>query len=314
MAAARKARELGEALIMVKGNASEARKLIEKGADLNYVYKLVCDGEEESTTPLNEAALGGHANVVSVLIEKGADVNKPEPCDGHSALHMAAQTGRKGIAICLLDHGADVNAADKKGGTCLIFSAQENCLPLVDLFLKRGADPNLADNIGGFTALHKSSFRGNFEMAECLLEGGADVNHQCQRGFTPLHVAAQEGHLKNVKLLVKKGANIHQATHQGQNPLHLASFHSRSEVVDYLIKKGADFDDQGNAVGKACKCCGATDVPVFKCAGCKVVWYCSPECQKKDWKEGGENKHKIQCPRIKEQREIEKKDFAAAGN
>ena len=64
--------------------------------------------------------------------------------------------------------------------------------------------------------------------------------------------------------------------------------------------------DQGNAVGKACKCCGATDVPVFKCAGCKVVWYCSPECQKKDWKEGGENKHKIQCPRIKEQRELYK--------
>ena len=64
--------------------------------------------------------------------------------------------------------------------------------------------------------------------------------------------------------------------------------------------------DQGNAVGKACKCCGATDVPVFKCADCKVVWYCSPECQKKDLKEGGENKHKIQCPRIKEQRELYK--------
>ena len=63
-----------------------------------------------------------------------------------------------------------------------------------------------------------------------------------------------------------------------------------------------------------CKCCGASDVPLKVCAGCKVVWYCGPECQKKDWKEGGENKHKIQCPRIKEQREIEKKDFAAAGN
>ena len=92
----------------------------------------------------------------------------------------------------------------------------------------------------------------------------------------------------------------------GLTALHSASLFKHKEVVDCLIKKGADFDDQGNAVGKACKCCGATDVPVFKCAGCKVVWYCSPECQKKDWKERGENKHKIQCPRIKEQRELYK--------
>ena len=47
------------------------------------------------------------------------------------------------------------------------------------------------------------------------------------------------------------------------------------------------------------------DVPTMqKCSGCKVVWYCGPVCQKKDWKEGGENKHKLQCPRIKEQREL----------
>ena len=119
-------------------------------------------------------------------------------------------------------------------------------------------------------------------------------------------MAAQEGHLKIVKLLVKNGANIHLMAQNGLTPLYAANnnLKGRSEAVDYLIKKGADFDDQGHAEGKACKSCGATDVPVFKCAGCKVVWYFSPECQKKDWKEGGENKHKIQCPRIKEQREL----------
>ena len=50
----------------------------------------------------------------------------------------------------------------------------------------------------------------------------------------------------------------------------------------------------------------ATDVPVFKFSGCKVVYYCSRMCQKMYWKEGVENRHKIQCPRIKEQREIYK--------
>jgi hypothetical protein len=32
----------------------------------------------------------------------------------------------------------------------------------------------------------------------------------------------------------------------------------------------------------------------------------SPVCQKKDWVVGVENKHKLQCPRIKEQRELYK--------
>ena len=90
-------------------------------------------------------------------------------------------------------------------------------------------------------------------------------------------------------------------------PLRLAVMFGHSEVADYPIEKGARLDDQGNAVAMACKYCGATDVPTMqKCSGCRVVWYCGPECQKKDWREGGENKHKLQCPRIKEQRDLYK--------
>ena len=86
MAAARRSRELGEALVAVQGNANEARKLIGRGADVNYVAKRIIEGGEDSTTPLIQASLGGHANVVSVLMERGADVNKHEPRTGHTAL------------------------------------------------------------------------------------------------------------------------------------------------------------------------------------------------------------------------------------
>ena len=92
------------------------------------------------------------------------------------------------------------------------------------------------------------------------------------------------------------------SNNKGVNPLQAASFYNRNEVVDYLIKKGADFDNHGNAVVKACKCCGATNLSLKKCSGCGVVWYCSHDCQKKDWRDGGDSCHKIQCHRIKEQR------------
>ena len=82
------------------------------------------------------------------------------------------------------------------------------------------------------------------------------------------------------------------------------------------MSKGAKLEATGAAVANACKCCGATGVPLKRCTSCHTVCYCSPECQKKDWKEGGENRHKIQCARLiemkmrcmeKAKREIEEK-------
>ena len=64
MASARKARELGEALVItVQGNANEARKLINRGADVNYVHIFVYKLKERSVTRLVQAAVLGHANV-----------------------------------------------------------------------------------------------------------------------------------------------------------------------------------------------------------------------------------------------------------
>ena len=70
------------------------------------------------------------------------------------------------------------------------------------------------------------------------------------------------------------------------------------------MSKGATFEATGT-LAKACKSCGAvvTDIPLIKCAGCNIVFYCCVECQTKDWKEGDENSHKIQCKSLIEIRE-----------
>ena len=118
--------------------------------------------------------------------------------------------------------------------------------------------------------------------------------------MSPLHSAALEGYLSIAKLLVNKGAVIHQADDKGVTPVQLAALFGRNEVVDYLMSKGATFEAAGT-VNKVCKCCGAANA-TMKCALCLSVYYCSPKCQKKDWKEGGENRHKIQCAALIEAR------------
>ena len=63
-------------------------------------------------------------------------------------------------------------------------------------------------------------------------------------------------------------------------------------------------------LAKVCKCCGASGADLKRCTQCMTFCYCSTECQRKDWKEGGENRHKVQCARLKEQKALYKEKKA----
>jgi hypothetical protein len=174
----------------------------------------------------------------------------------------------------------------------LIIASQQGHLEVVKFLVEKGVVVDHANDDGN-TALVQTSRAGHLEVVEFLLSAGADINHLTPRGLCPLYAAAQEGHLKVIKLLVKKGANVHQESDIGIFPLHQAALKGQQEVVDYLIGKGSTFEATGT-LAKVCKCCGADDAPL-KCGLCLTVYYCCKACQKKDWMEGGENSHKVQC-------------------
>lgn len=111
--------------------------------------------------------------------------------------------------------------------------------------------------------------------------------------------AAMYGHLQIVKILLSNGADINQATDAGLNAVQFAGLYGHMDTVDYLVKKGADLETLGT-IAKSCQLCGKTSVTLMQCAGCRAVSYCSPECQKTHWKGGGDQRHKVQCARLKE--------------
>lgn len=66
------------------------------------------------------------------------------------------------------------------------------------------------------------SFSKTIDIAEYLLEKGANVNASAKDRVTLLYLAASNGNLELVELLLNKGANIHARNTANYTPFYAA--------------------------------------------------------------------------------------------
>ena len=90
----------------------------------------------------------------------------------------------------------------------------------------------------GFTALHGVAGEEQFEMAEYLLDNGADPVAKNDDGITPLHLAVYP---EMIQLLVRRGADINVRSNDGRTPLLVQAAEAEGyEAMEVLLKLGAD--------------------------------------------------------------------------
>jgi ankyrin repeat protein len=259
------------ALACINGNAQIVGALLKAGADANGTQR---GGE----TALMTAARTGKVDTVRLLLAYGADVNAVESTRGQNALMWAADEGNADTVAALLEAGANLKAKSKgpeKAGkgridaiTPLMFAVRAGHIATAKVLLDAGANANdLAED--GTSALTMTIANGHWEMAEYLLDHGADPKASGQ-GWTALHQLVrtrnpnigqmtgpvQTGRVSSLDLakkLVAKGADVNarmtkdmndrQRTRivwKGCTPLLLAAKASDVEMMHVLMDLGAD--------------------------------------------------------------------------
>ena len=133
-------------------------------------------------------------------------------------------------------------------------AAESGDIEAVKQHLADGTDIELKCTGCGSTALGHAAKYGHNEIAELLIENGADVSAKSLKGLTPLHYAAANGHKEIAELLIAKGADVNGkieiAVDKGDTPLDWAIFNNYTETADLLRKHGGKTGEELKAEGK----------------------------------------------------------------
>ncbi|WYZ35989.1 hypothetical protein EsH8_X_000636 [Colletotrichum jinshuiense] len=171
-----------------------------------------------------------------------------EPVMPASPLYYASRLGLTGVVKHLIQdckHDPNENLGSEKialGAAC-----GRGNLEVAQMLLEVGANVNITGHRGQ-TPLYTAAKIGHLEVVKLLLDRGADITVTNNYGWTPINTAANNGHLEVVKLLLNKGADITVADDDGWTPLQAAADSGHLEVVKLLLNKGADItvaDDDG---------------------------------------------------------------------
>uniref|UniRef100_A0A1Y1MGQ1 Poly [ADP-ribose] polymerase n=1 Tax=Photinus pyralis TaxID=7054 RepID=A0A1Y1MGQ1_PHOPY len=229
---------------------------------VEYLLQLGADvhaKDKGGLVPLHNACSYGHYEVTELLVKHGASVNVADLWK-FTPLHEAAAKGKYEIVKLLLKHGADPSKKNRDGATpldlvrdgdqdvadmlrgnaALLDAAKKGNLLRVQR-LVTSENINCRDAQGrNSTPLHLAAGYNNVEVAEFLLDHGADVNAQDKGGLIPLHNASSYGHLDIAALLIKFNTVVNATDKWGFTPLHEAAQKGRTQLCALLLAHGAD--------------------------------------------------------------------------
>jgi hypothetical protein len=191
------------------------------------------------------------AKIIDLLLAYGANPNVSDH-QSRTAMHIAASTCENiDILEKLVKHGGLINietTEDKE--TPLFFAIYSHFDNIANFLIDHGANIE-HKNIFGETPLYKATEMNRPAIVQKLLNAGANANSKDLTGNTALHVAVIEDMPEIVRLLIKHGADERIDNEYKQSPLYLAEAPGHGEILEVITEAISRRDEERNKRNRA---------------------------------------------------------------
>lgn len=151
---------------------------------------------------------------------------------------LTLELGDLGQVRKWLDQGLPPDYEADQVGTGLMVGAREGNIALMELMLARGANLEAVNNRGE-QALLLAAWKGQLAAVKWLVEHGAKVNRDPLQ-WTALHYAVFAGYQEVADYLMDQGAEINARSPNGSSVLMMAAYEGKDQLAVRLMERGAD--------------------------------------------------------------------------
>ena len=133
----------------------------------------------------------------------------------------------------LIRHGSPVDTMDVSGRTTALHAVDSHNCEALRIILHAGANPNPETPKGVFRSspLIAATFGGLVEMVALLIQHGAEIDAYNPEGRTALQTAAKMRNFECAQILLQGGADLQHISTNGHSPLSMAIMHNSHAVL-----------------------------------------------------------------------------------
>ena len=239
---------------------------------------------------LNKAINNSQVHFLQSYVENGGDYLSKD-CHNETPFYISCKEG-KFEHVSYLVNLIDINIFEMCNDTNALYAATfGGNIDIVKLLLTKGYDSNQINlrQKEGCTAFYCACQMYNIEIAQYLLDNGAEIDIPDEDGNTSLKSAVVRGNFELFTFLLDRGANPLFKDNNGETCIQIAQFKKRNQMRKIMeIKIGYKIPKQ--KVSAFCENCHTMSDHLLKCSRCMNAAYCNADCQKCHWKT-----HKVNC-------------------
>lgn len=222
---------------------------LEDGSEIEFFLEYATNHEvrQDIHSRLLQLALKAQTSNATRLTQK--DKDRPLPIAHYEqVLRNAAKYGQTEIVKHLLeDQKLNIDAADgSTGSTALQFAARTDQLEVAQILMDCGADSNKSDRLGR-TALHHAVQGREAHCLQLFLQHDGDTSLRDLEGRTVWHLAAQKGNIQALSILLNEPVDLASAiglkTNDGRTPFLCASATGSKEAMRLLLSAGSSLTE-----------------------------------------------------------------------